>query len=310
MSNLGIVGKYHPVIMLSGGQGTGKTSCVQALIRALPEKRFVILTAVKIQYEQYMDFFKAEFHGSCDDVAYIYPEDWEKFLDDIENKAGSIMVLDDVMNNFFWQRSKKLVAHVRQSMRKLKQMLILVTQGISRDQLPKRLVPEIRFLVLSWTNSHSVALMGEMLDSKTMARALKRDILRGLGEHEFVGVDVRMETYARGINRDAVKNLKSMLNDEWKGEQPIPTRKPKISTKSVIIIKNSKKEQSKKLMLEGKTDEQICGELNMSAGTLQVYRHQFYKEDKDFKGRYMEIKKQRGVKVGRPVEITMLVNAR
>jgi DNA helicase HerA-like ATPase len=72
--------------------------------------------------------------------------------------------------------------------------------------------------------------------------------------------------------------------------------------KSQVIIKNSKKDKAKELMLSGLTDAEICKELGISSGTLQVYRHQFYVEDEGFRKRYLELKAKRGLKAGRPVE--------
>jgi hypothetical protein len=101
-----------------------------------------------------------------------------------------------------------------------------------------------------------------------------------------------------------------MTKGTWEGNAPMPRKRVSFSKINRVIINNSAKAESKRLMLEGKTDGKIVDELTkrkmkISFSSLGVYRHEFY-QDKEFKKKYLELKKQRGQNRGAPVLAALL----
>jgi len=293
---LGIEGLWSPIAIISD-PGEGKSTLLGEFIYSELERDFIILEGDEEQYKKTLEWSRSIKHRTGKIFVYRYDE-FDKFMETAEKTKNACLVLEDLTEKIHWSRERKLRAYLLNKSRKLGQSFILITHGLSKKLL---LGIDFGYYILGRCFSYRVKMLGDIFERRSIGRRLKEDILNKLRPHEFIGVDVSSRSYSF-LNEGSVEALSKMIKGKWKGEKTIPERKAP-EKKNGIIIKNSKKDKAKELMLEGLTDTEIIKELEISAGTLQVYRSQLYREDEEFRKRYLEIKAKKGVRVGRPIAV-------
>jgi hypothetical protein len=294
---LGIEGIWSPVAIISE-PGEGKSTLLGEFIYSELERDFIILEGDEEQYKKTLEWSKSIKHRTGKIFVYRYDE-FDKFMETAEKTKNACLVLEDLTEKIHWSRERKLRAYLLNKARKLGQSFILITHGLSKKLL---LGIDFGYYILGRCFSYRVKILGDIFERRSIGRRLKEDILNKLRHHEFIGVDVSGRSYSF-LNEGSVEALSKMIKGKWKGAKTIPERKAPERKKLIYNNKNSKKDKAKELMLEGFEDADIIKKLGVSYNQLCVWRSQLYREDEEFRKRYLEIKAKKGVRIGRPVAV-------
>lgn len=280
----GVEGAFRPPVLIAARPGTGKSTFIGEYALGELDKEFLVLTASQIQFEVWQAFFGKLRHRPYGANIFLYPADWNRFLEEVRQKKGAVIVLDDVLGGLFWSRAKQLLRHIFFDMRKLQQRMILTAQGVHLEQIPKRLRRGIRYVLLGPSEFHDLDLLGYMLRSRHRARILIEDVLSRMGKHEMIGVDLMTMRCSEPSNHASTMMLRSMLDGTWTGDKPLPSRRnrpeqtkgrdfQKISHNKQTYIMTSLED---KILAELKADpylsrKQLARKVNTTYATVRTY---------------------------------------